>query len=91
MVRQLEENAIARKYVVLEENENLELKRIQFQNDTDFNFAFDIVDELGKKCPDKLALLHISNQKKERRFTFKEISDYSSKTANYLKSLGIEK
>ncbi|SES86940.1 AMP-binding protein [[Clostridium] polysaccharolyticum] len=91
MIKPLSSDAIIHKYVVTQENSNGELKKITFQNDKDFNFAYDIMDELAKKCPDKLALLHISNTKKERRFTFKEIAAYSSKTANYFKSLGIRK
>lgn len=91
MVKPLGKDVIARRFVDTEEKENGELKKITFKNDKDFNFAFDVLDELAKKCPDKLAMLHISNLKKERRFTFRNIADYSSKTANYLKSLGIRK
>lgn len=91
MVRPLDRDAIARKYITVEEDENGLLNQISFHNDEDFNFAFDIVDELAKKCPEKMALLHISKHMKERRFTFRDISEYSSRTANYFKSLGIRK
>ena len=37
------------------------------------NIAFDIVDELGRQYPEKLAMLHIDKNKVERRFTFKDI------------------
>lgn len=91
MVKPLDKDAIAKQYILTEEDENGELKKIKFHNDEEFNFAYDIVDKLAEKCPDKLAMLHISNDKTERRFTFKDMSEYSSKTANYLKSLGIKK
>lgn len=91
MVKPLSEDAIANRFVVTEEDSNGVLRKIAFKNDKDFNFAYDVIDELAKKCPNKLAMLHISNKKEERRFTFKDISEYSSKTANYFKSLGIRK
>ena len=72
-------------------DENGIVNGITFENEEKFNFAFDIVDELAKKCPDKLAMLHVSRDKTERRFTFADISRWSSKTANYLHSLGINR
>ncbi len=72
-------------------DENGHLKDITFQNTEQFNFGFDVVDALGKKCPDKLAMKWVSNQYEEKDFTFGDMSRYSSMTANYLKSLGIGK
>ncbi|MCI8388880.1 MAG: AMP-binding protein [Clostridiales bacterium] len=67
------------------------LESIKFKNEDKFNFAFDVVDELAKKSPDKLAMVHLDVNKNERRFTFGDIARESAKTANYLKSLGIGK
>ena len=67
------------------------LKKITFKNEDRYNFAFDTVDMLAEKCPDKLAMLHVSNEGKERRFTFSDMREASSMTANYFKSLGIKK
>ena len=67
------------------------IKAIDFHDDDQFNFGFDIVDELARKCPDKTAMLHISREGKERRITFKDMMTYSNKTANYLHYLGIRK
>ena len=67
------------------------LKAIAFQNEETFNFAFDVVDELGTKKPDKLAMLHISEDGTERRFTFQDVKKESARAANYFKSLGIRK
>ena len=72
-------------------DENGILNGITFQNEEKFNFAFDIVDKLAQKSPDKLAMLHVSRDKVERRFTFGDISRWSAKTANYLESLGIKR
>lgn len=67
------------------------LQDIAFRNTDTFNFAFDVVDVLAKKCPDKLAMLHLTKDKTERRFTYQDMSRYSSMTANYFQQLGIRK
>ena len=82
---------LAKQFVTTEKDEKRRLTGISFQNADKFNFAFDIMDELGRKSPDKLALLHISNDMEERRFTFKDIKDASSQAANYFTSLGIKR
>ena len=56
-----------------------------------FNFAYDIVDELGRTKPDKLAMLWISKEGEEKRFTFRDMMIYSNKAANYLSYMGIKK
>ena len=73
------------------ENENGTPISIKFKNVDNFNFAFDVVDEIANKTPDKLAMLHISRDKTERRITFKDVKRHSSQAANYFKSLGIKK
>ena len=78
-------------YILPVEDENGVLKEISFKNDEKFNFAFDVMDKLAETDPDKLAMLHIANDKTERRFTFAEIKRASNQTANYFKSLGIKK
>ncbi len=86
----LQEN-VADRFIKTTVDENGLLKDIRFIDEDKFNFAFDIVDKLAEKCPDKTAMLHISQDKTERRFSFRDISRYSSKTANYFMSLGIKK
>ncbi len=54
-----------------------------------FNFAYDVVDEWAKSNPDKKALLWTNDQGEERQYTFKELKEYSDKTASYFQSLGI--
>ncbi|WP_084554731.1 AMP-binding protein [Eubacterium xylanophilum] len=85
------DNLIASRYIEVEEDSEGVLQNLSYKNDEDFNFAYDIVDELAKKCPKKLAMIHVSNRGKLRRFTFSDMSRYSSKVANYLSFLGIKK
>ena len=67
------------------------LTEIAFKNEEKFNFAFDVVDALGRRKPDKLAMLHISEDGTERRFTFKDMKKESARVANYFKSIGIKR
>ncbi len=83
--------SIAANFIDTECDENGVLKKISFKNEDKYNFGFDTVDALAEKCPDKLAMLHISNDKTERRFTFADMKKYSAMTANYFESLGIKK
>ncbi|MBQ8309528.1 MAG: AMP-binding protein [Clostridia bacterium] len=82
---------IYQKYIDVVENEKGTPTSIKFKNTENFNFAFDLVDELADKEPSKLAMLHIDQNKTERRFTFKDIKRASAQCANYFKSLGIKK
>ncbi len=79
------------KFIIPTENKNGLLTKIAFKNEEHFNFAYDVVDTLGREQPDKLAMLHISNDGTERRFTFQDIKKESGRAANYFKSLGIKK
>ena len=57
----------------------------------DFNFAYDVVDELARTKPDKLAMVWVGADGEEKRFTFKDMSRESNRAANYFKYLGIRK
>ena len=82
---------IYKNYVDVTLNENKTPTKIEFKNYDKFNFAFDVMDKIAEKDPDKMAMLHISKDKTERRFTFKDIKKESNRSANYFKSLGIKK
>ena len=85
------DHLISEKFIQVKERENGSLEAIDFVNTEHFNFAFDVVDELAARSPDKLAMLHLDKNKVERRFTFAQMKRASAQTANYFKSLGIKK
>ena len=85
------EPMIWEKFISVEEGEDGSLKHIEFKNADNFNFAFDVVDGLARRKPDKLAMLHVDRDKVERYFTFSDMSRYSSRAANYFQSLGIKR
>ncbi|MBR6760680.1 MAG: AMP-binding protein [Oscillospiraceae bacterium] len=82
---------VAERFISCETDENGVLSGINFRNADRFNFAFDVVDAIAEKTPDKLAMIHVSEDYTERRFTFSDIKRYSCQTANYFKSLGIQR
>lgn len=82
---------ISDQFIDTVENEEGILTSISYKNDDNFNFAFDVVDVMAKKCPDKLAMLHVSREGRERRFTFRDMAKYSNMAANYFSFLGIKK
>ncbi|WP_303789769.1 AMP-binding protein, partial [Ruminococcus flavefaciens] len=84
-------NPVAEKFVKCETNDEGILSGVQFVNEDKFNFAYDIVDAMAEKCPDKTAMIYVDVNKNERTFTFKDIKKYSCQAANYFKSLGIKK
>ena len=85
------ESLVCHKFVKPVENERGELMDISFEKTDEFNFAFDIVDKIAKKSPDKVAMIHIARDMTERVFTYQQIKEYSCQTANYFRSLGIRK
>ena len=89
--RRTSEPLVYSNFVSVEEDGDGSLRHIEFPNCEKFNFAFDIVDVLGEKKPDKLAMIHVDRNKNEKRFTFREMSRLSSRAANYFKTLGIKK
>ena len=88
--REEAESRIYRDFILPTETDG-KLTAIRFQNEEKFNFAFDVVDELAKRKPEKLAMLHLSEDGTERRFTFKDMKKESARAANYFKALGIKR
>ena len=56
-----------------------------------FNFAFDVVDEIATLTPDKIAMIWCDDQGAEKVFTFAQMKRYSDKAANFFISAGIVK
>lgn len=56
-----------------------------------YNFGYDVVDEMARLAPDDTALVYTNPDKVEKTFTFADIGRLSNKTANALKSQGVKK
>ena len=86
-----EQRLLCNEFVWGAEDESGAMTGLNYANTERYNFAFDTVDAMARKYPDKLAMVHIANDMTERRFTFKDFKDASSQCANYFKSLGIKR
>jgi len=85
-----EESRIYRDFILPTEKDG-KLTAVSFQNEESFNFAYDVVDALAKRKPEKLAMLHIAEDGTQRRFTFSDMKKESARAANFFKSLGIKR
>lgn len=56
-----------------------------------FNFAYDVADEIADKTPEKVALVWCNDRGEEATFTFGQLKEYSNKAANFFKRVGIKK
>lgn len=66
-------------------------QRLKLRIPENFNFAFDIVDEYARLCPEKRALVWCNDKGEEKQFSFGEISLLSKKLADSLYKMGIRK
>lgn len=82
---------INEKYVNEVYDDNGVIKEFSLNVPDNFNFAFDIVDEIARIEPDKKAMVWCNPEGEEHIFTFADIKRYSDKTANFLRSIGIKK
>ena len=78
-------------FIEVTEDDNGALKTIDFKNEDKFNFAFDVIDAIADKEPDKVAMMHLDNAHNEHKFTFSDLKRESARCANYFLSLGITK
>jgi acetyl-CoA synthetase len=55
----------------------------------DFNFAFDCIDELARRSPDKTAMVWCNDDGDEARYSFAELSAYSDAAARFFAASGV--
>lgn len=56
-----------------------------------FNFAYDVIDELANEAPDKVAIIWTDDSGETKTFTYRDISRYSNMVANFLTDRGIKR
>jgi len=66
-------------------------KNFKLKRPAGFNFAFDVVDRLGKDKPDLTALVYCDDKGNELRYSFADMSRLSNRAANVFRSVGITK
>ena len=65
------------------------LDRVFINYPDNFNFGYDILDEIAKENPNDLALVWCDVFGKEKKITFKQMSDMSNRVANFFISHGV--
>ena len=85
------ERRIYQDFIIPTEDEQGHITAIEFKNEDKFNFAFDVIDALGRQKPERRAMLHISEDGTERTFTFQDFKKESARAANYFKAMGIKR
>ena len=79
------------RYVDETYDENGLLTEYRLKWPENFNFGYDVVDDIAANEPDKRAMIWCNPQGEERIYTFADMKRLSDKTANYFLSLGIKK
>ena len=67
------------------------LKTFRPVYEENFNFAYDVVDEIARLEPNRRAMIWCNDQGEEKVFTFDDMRRYSNKAANLFVKYGIKK
>lgn len=65
--------------------------KVDFQNEENYNFAYDTVDRIADAHPDKRAMIYIGEDFKSKIITYGDLKKNSNRCANYFTSIGIKK
>ena len=82
---------ISEKYLSESRNFDGEVSHISLHYEEDFNWAYDIVDDIAEHEPDRPAMKWCNPEGEEHVFTFGEMKLWSDKCANFLADQGIRK
>jgi len=82
---------INERYIYETRDELGKLIHLGYRYPENYNFGYDVVDDIAVNDPDRLAMVWCNPAGVEKKYTFADIKRLSDKTANYLMSLGIGK
>lgn len=82
---------IHKKYVTETYDEKGALTSFRLCVPENFNFAYDVVDEMARMEPEKTAMVWCGPNGEERRFTFLDLKTLSDRTAVFFRQEGIGK
>ncbi len=71
--------------------ENGELVDFKIKYEENFNFAYDVLDEISKAEPKRRAMFWCNDKGEEKTFTFEDMTRYSNMAANMFTDLGIKR
>ena len=87
----MEMKDLYKKYVKETFDENGLIKDLDFHIPENFNFAYDIIDVIGKNEPERKAMVWVNDKGEEHTFTYKDLSVRSNQCANMLLAHGVKK
>lgn len=67
------------------------LKDFSLRYPENYNFGYDVVDEMARLAPDQRAMVWCNPEGEHREFTFRDISRLSDQAANVLSANGVKK
>ena len=68
-----------------------QLKTFSVHYPDNFNFGYDVVDDIAVNDPDRRAMIWCNPEGEEHIFTFADMKRWSDKTANFLVDQGIKR
>ena len=80
-----------KRFVKEELDDKGRLLKFELDLKDNFNFSYDVIDEIAKIEPDKLAIHWVNENGEEHKFTFKELSEKSNQVANMMLAYGVKK
>lgn len=83
--------SIYTKFITETVDENGKLLDLDFHYPDNFNFAYDVIDAIAAKSPDKRALVWCNTEGEEHIFSFDDISRQSNRIANVLLDAGVKR
>lgn len=82
---------ISENYLSESRNQKGEVTHLSLHYGDDFNWAYDVVDDIATHDPDRPAMTWANPEGEEHFFTFGDVKKWSDKTANFLADQGIRK
>lgn len=79
------------KYIDETYDENGRIVDYKLKYPVNYNYAYDVIDEIAKAEPNRRAMIWCNPEGEEHVFTYGDLKRYSDKTANMLKAKGIGK
>lgn len=87
----MEMKDLYKKYLKETFDENGVLTDLEFNVPDNFNFGYDVIDEIGKNEPDRRAIVWVNDEGEEHTFTYGDLMRKSNQVANMLIAHGIKK
>lgn len=79
------------KFCNMEKDEQGNVRDFSLKFPDSFNFAYEVVDQIAKEEPNKIALVWCDPTGREETFTFGQLSSLSGKAAAFLQAHGVRK